>query len=90
MQGLPGELEAEYTGTVQSLNIEVEGTASRINDLTIDDLGVTIDWDAYVNMQKLDALTEGTYRVPITLELPDGVSPVREILVSVHLTEKEE
>ena len=90
MQGLPGELEAEYTGTVQSLNIEVEGTASRINDLTIDDLGVTIDWDAYVNMQKLDALTEGTYRVPITLELPDGVSPVREILVSVRLTEKEE
>lgn len=89
MQGLPGELEAEYTGTVQSLNIEVEGTASRINDLTIDDLGVTIDWDAYVNMQKLDALTEGTYRVPITLELPDGVSPVREILVSVRLTEKE-
>lgn len=90
MHGLPGELEAEYTGTVESLNIEVEGTASRISNLTIDDLGVTIDWDAYVNMQKLDALTEGTYRVPITLELPDGVSPVREILVSVSLTEKEE
>lgn len=90
MKGLPENLEADFTDTEGALKIEVEGTADDIKDITVENMGISIDWESYMKSQKLETLSMGTYRVPVTLQLPEKVSLTKELYVSIRLREKEE
>lgn len=85
MVGLPGELEAEYIGNADTVAIEVEGVSEKIAAMKVADISLQINWDAYMQSQNSDGLTKGTYRVPVTIVLPEGVALKKEVSLSVRL-----
>ena len=85
MVGLPGELEAEYIGNADTVTIEVEGVSEKIAAMKVADISLQINWDAYMQSQNSDGLTKGTYRVPVTIVLPEGVALKKEVSLSVRL-----
>ncbi len=89
MLGLPEMYEVEFVTDAESLSLEVEGVSGIMASVTQDDVKLAIDWDKYVKDQKMEALSEGTYRVPVVVNLPDGVRKTRDILISVRLNEVE-
>lgn len=85
MVGLPGGLEAEHIGNADTVTIEVEGVAEKIAAFKVTDVSLQINWDAYMQSQNSDELAKGTYRVPVTIVLPEGVSLKKEVSLSVRL-----
>lgn len=85
MVGLPGELEAEYIGNADTVAIEVEGVSEKIAAMKVADISLQINWDAYMQSQNSDGLTKGTYRVPVTIVLPEGITLKKEVSLSVRL-----
>ena len=87
MKGLPAGLKAEFTGNAVDVPVQVEGVSNKIMPLKIADIRLVINWDSYVKDQNSEELTEGTYRVPVEVILPEGIALQKEISVSIRLSE---
>lgn len=74
-EGLGNGLEASYTDS--SLDVELKGDASLLNDLTADDIRAVLDFSD---------LEPGEHNVPVTIEAPDDVTAagsVEEVTVEI-------
>ncbi len=89
MRKLPEEFDAELIDSDGIITIRVEGFASQINALQTKDVKLAVDWKAYMDADDIVQIKEGRYRVPLTVEVPEGITkPAGEITVLVELTEK--
>lgn len=89
MQGLPEGFASEIIDSDDTITIRVEGFASQINAMKVNNVKLSVDWKAYMSANSMDKIKEGRYRVPLTVEVPDGITKsAGEITVLVELTEK--
>ncbi len=87
MSGLPGNMRSDILGE-GGVNFEVTGVESAISALSVSEIKALVDWDAYMDEHNLAELPEGSYRLPLELTLPEGISAVKEVMVSIRITEK--
>ncbi|MCR4691796.1 MAG: hypothetical protein K5739_10660 [Lachnospiraceae bacterium] len=78
-EGLRTELMAEY------ISFKVSGVESAISQLKNTDVKAEIDWDAYMDENNIAEISAGTYRIPLQLELPEGITPVKDVMISVRV-----
>jgi hypothetical protein len=53
------------------------------------DVKLSVDWNAYMKENGIEQIEEGRYRVPLLVELPEGITkPAGEMVILVELTEK--
>ena len=89
MQGLPEGFASEIIDSDDTITIRVEGFASQINAMKVNNVKLSVDWKAYMSANSMDKIKEGRYRVPLAVEVPDGITKsAGEITVLVELTEK--
>ena len=89
MQGLPEGFDSEIIDSDDTITIRVEGFASQINAMKVNNVKLSVDWKAYMSVNSMDKIKEGRYRVPLAVEVPDGITKsAGEITVLVELTEK--
>ena len=89
MQGLPEGFASEIIDSDDTITIRVEGFASQINAMKVNNVKLSVDWKAYMSVNSMDKIKEGRYRVPLAVEVPDGITKsAGEITVLVELTEK--
>ena len=77
VNNLADELQISYDSTVD-LEIQIKGPSAVLDVFSI---------AKKVIRDLKDYTTPGTYRVPVTVELPDGCSLVNEVSVEVVLEE---
>ena len=77
VNNLADELQISYDSTVD-LEIQIKGPSAVLDVFSI---------AKKVSIDLKDYTTPGTYRVPVTVELPDGCSLVNEVSVEVVLEE---
>ncbi len=68
-----------------SVTFSITGVASVINDVKASDFKAEADWDAYMDEHDLAEITEGSYRLPLEITMPEGVSLVKDVTVSVRV-----
>ena len=87
MSGLPGNMRGEIISD-GGVVFEVTGIQSAIAELTTSEIKAQVDWDAYMDEHNLAELPEGSYRLPLVLSLPEGVSTVKDVMVSIRVSGK--
>ena len=90
IQNLPEGYEGEISAG-NTIMIEVDGIAADLEMLDENSVKVTADWEQYAQNESLDAIKEAVYRIPLTVtfQRESTASVVREVYVSVKITEKE-
>lgn len=89
MNGLPNEMVSEIIDSDDIITIRVEGFARQVNQMQTKDVKLSVDWEAYMASNAIQQLKEGRYRVPLTIQVPEGVTkPAGEITVLIELEEK--
>lgn len=90
IQNLPEGYEGEISAG-NTIMIEVDGIATDLEMLDENSVKVTADWEQYAQNESLDAIKEAVYRIPLTVtfQRESTASVVREVYVSVKITEKE-
>lgn len=87
--GLPDNMEIEFTGTDETVEITLSGTAADISKVNEGNIAALIDLKKYAKDQEISTLKEGTYYVPVTVQLPAKVTLTKEIQVNIRIAEKE-
>ncbi|MCR5282401.1 MAG: hypothetical protein K6E18_03455 [Lachnospiraceae bacterium] len=85
---LEGSLKAELMAD-RTISFTVTGVQSAISALSISDVKASVDWDAYMDENGIAEITPGTYRLPLTITLPEDITTVKEVMVSLRVTENE-
>ncbi len=89
MQGLPGGFATEIIDSDDTVTIRVEGFASQMEAMKVNDVKLSVDWKAYMSANSMDRIKEGRYRVPLVVNVPEGITKsAGELTVLVELTEK--
>ena len=89
MDNLPETLKSKVIDSDELITIRVEGFAQQMNLMQAKDVKLSVDWAAYMTENELQQLEEGRYRVPLMVEVPEGITkPAGEITVLVELNEK--
>ena len=87
MNGLPGHVRSEIISD-SAVRFEVTGVSSAVMALDSADIKALVDWDAYMNEHNLAELPAGSYRLPLELTLPEGISTPKEVMVSIRIINK--
>ncbi len=85
---LEGNLKAELMAD-RTISFMVTGVQSAISSMNLSDIKATVDWDAYMDDNGIAEITPGTYRLPLTITLPEDITTVKEVMVSLRVTENE-
>ena len=85
MSGLPGNCKCEVLSD-GPVSFEVTGIQTVVDALNTKDIKASIDWDAYMDEHNLAELSSGSYRLPLTLVLPEGISTPKDVMVSLRVT----
>ena len=89
MNGLPDTLKSEVIDSDEIITIRVEGFAQQVQLMKAEDVKLSVDWKAYMEANDMTQLEEGRFRVPLMVEVPEGITkPAGEITVLVELNEK--
>ncbi len=89
MKGLPNEMVSEVIDSDDIITIRLEGFAQQMHQMQTKDVKLSVDWEAYMASNAIQQLKEGRYRVPLTIQVPEGVTkPAGEITVLIELEEK--
>ena len=87
--GTPGKgIRADLLAD-KGVTFELTGVASAVEEVTATDMKASIDWDTYMDEHELAEITPGSYRLPLELNLPEGVSTVKDVTVSLRVTSVE-
>ena len=89
MIGLAQNLQAEIVDSDDVITVRLEGFAKRMRQLQEKDITLSVDWEAYMAANNLQKLEKNKYRVPLALEIPEGITkPANDIVVLIELKEK--
>ena len=89
MSKLPDTLGSEVVDSDDLIKVRVEGFAGKMAALQQKDVKLSVDWNAYMKENGIEQIEEGRYRVPLLVELPEGITkPAGEMVILVELTEK--
>lgn len=89
MKDLPSTLRSKIIDSDEIITIRVEGFAQQVQQMKPEDVKLSVDWKAYMEANDMDVIEEGRFRVPLLVEVPEGITkPAGEITVLVELDEK--
>lgn len=89
MLQLDESFDAEIIDSDDIITIRAEGFASQVNAMQAKNVKLSVDWEAYMTANGIEKLKDARYRVPLTVEVPEGITkPAGEITVLVELTKK--
>lgn len=82
-----------YRATIseqESFPIEVIGLSAEISDLHVADVRGTVDIAAWMEEQQMEEPEEGYYQVEIDFGLPESITLLEPVIVTMHLSKIEE
>lgn len=89
MTGLAQNLQAQIIDSDDVIKIRVEGFATQMRQVQVKDINLSVNWEAYMAANEIQKLEKGRYRVPLMLEVPEGITkPASEITVLIEVKEK--
>lgn len=87
---VPEGYQATIAGLEESFIIEVIGLSSEISDLRASDIKGTVDIAQWMLKEEMEEPEEGYYTVEVDFGLPERVSLLEPISVTMHLSKREE
>lgn len=89
MTGLAQNLQAQIIDSDDVIKVRVEGFATQMRQVQVKDINLSVNWEAYMAANEIQKLEKGRYRVPLMLEVPEGITkPASEITVLIEVKEK--
>lgn len=89
MQGLPEEFATKIIDSDNTITIRVQGFKGQIDAMQINNVKLSVDWKEYMEANSIEKLKESRYRVPLRVEVPEGVTKTAgDLTVLIELTEK--
>ena len=86
---VPEGFEGKIVEVEETLNVTFVGLESAMVNLDEREVQGYLDLQEYMVRQELQELTAGTYSVPVTFQLPEGVEVEKELQIEVELSEIE-
>lgn len=87
---VPEGYQATIAGLEESFIIEVIGLSSEISDLRASDIKGTVNIEQWMLKEEMEEPEEGYYTVEVDFGLPERVSLLETISVTMHLSKREE
>lgn len=89
MTGLAQNLEAEIIDSDEVITVRLEGFATQMRQIQMKDVSLSVNWEDYMTEKDIQKIEEGRYRVPLVLEVPEGITkPANDITVLIEVKEK--
>lgn len=89
-KNIPSDLEAVVVDDMGSYSLAVEGLGSVVDSLSEANIRGVADVAEWMKDQGLSALNPGTYYIPVSFTLDEGIEITNEISVHVHMRRIEE
>lgn len=87
---IPEGLEAVIIDDMGAYELNVEGLGSDVNPLSESGIRGTVDVSEWMNDQGLTRLNPGTYYIPVSFTLDEGIEITNDVNVHVHLRRTED
>ena len=87
---VPEDLDWEYADDDESYELSVRGLNAEVSLLRESILKGTVDLAAWMEEQDIPELSPGTYRLPVTFELSEGIEVTQPITVRLSFSRQEE
>lgn len=87
--GLEQNLKPEIIDSDELIMVRLEGFATQMRQLQMKDVSLSVNWEAYMEANDMQKTETGKYRVPLVLEVPEGITkPANDIMVLIEVKEK--
>ena len=83
---MPEGLEGQIAETEETINITFIGLESAMAGLKEEELQGYLDLQEYMQKKELQELKEGTYKIPISFDLPKGVELKEKLEIEVVIS----
>lgn len=80
---------AKLSGDGDSIEVTLKGMADDLEELDPADITGTADIESYMERRSVTSLKEGTYDIPLELDLPGGVTAEGTVTVRCRITDVE-
>lgn len=84
---IPEGYEASISGLEESFIVEAIGLAEEVSELRGGDLNGTVDISAWMQQHGMDSPDPGFYTVEVAFNLPEGVTLLEPVTVTLHISE---
>ena len=75
---------------IDTYDLTVSGLQQYIDPLRQTIVGGIIDVQAWMDVQEMDELSEGTYEMPVVFGLSENIAVVNPVMVQVDISKAEE
>lgn len=86
---IPEGLQAELPEDELTYTLKIDGLGEFINPLTADTVKGTVDIGAWMAEEERESLHEGTYKIPITFDVPEEAEQDRTVYANVMISKPE-
>lgn len=83
LQNVPDGWTAELEEQADGYEVDIAGLAAQVDLITDSAVTAAADVAAWMTEEKLQELTAGTYSLPVTVQLPEGMEDTVEIETSI-------
>lgn len=87
---LPEGYNASISGLDETVTLEVGGLSEDVSDLQASGIIGTVDIEKWMQQQGMERPEPGFYTVGVEFNLPEGITLLRNVSVTLHISEIEE
>ena len=88
--GLTGEIiSGAASASDNKIELNVYGLPEELEDVTVSDIKVEVDFDKYLADNKLEEMSVGVYTLPVKVTLPDGLRTDDNLKLQVRIRQDE-
>lgn len=88
--GMPDGYEASFATANDGISAEVMAMPELLEGFEASSLTAVIDFKAYMEEQDITRIKETTYSVPVSLELPEGITLKNPLSITIKISEKKD
>jgi len=89
IQNVPDGFEAAFGSSSDTLSFDVMGLGADMDNLAEEGISGQVDVKAYMDENDITELKSVSYMMPVTLQLPDGITQRIPVNVNIRIQEKE-
>ncbi|MBD5545384.1 MAG: hypothetical protein HDR01_14385 [Lachnospiraceae bacterium] len=88
--GLPDGYEASFMLVGDTMPLEIMAMPEQLEAFDASDLKALIDFKAYMEEKEMKKVNTTTYSVPVSIELPEGITLKNPITITIKISEKKD
>lgn len=88
--GMPDGYEASFGSASDTIPVDIMAMPAQLEGFDASAWTAAIDLKAYMEEQDMTKINAGTYVVPVSLELPEGITLKNPVKISIKISEKKD